>query len=271
MVIALAVEHHSDGTVIPLMMISDAPGLLTWESGIGMEVVDDLGTAYNVHTVTQLGALGSLAVTVWLDPVIPTEAAWLRLSVHDIHRLSATRGRSSVERPLVGGPWELDIDLRPERTVAPAPPRPAPHVPLPPRPSRVPARAVGTLQGVIPVGQAKIRPHFTLGVWAVERYIDRAVMSVGLLVDPPHEAGHLFPDVGVVNVWDDLGNQYRATPIGGVTGPGWSESSVEVVPAPLPGVETLGIEIGEVPVLDSDGESVESEPILFGVAVGSAR
>ena len=270
-VIALAVEHHTGGAAIPVVIISDAPGLLTWEPDEGLVAVDDIGTTYVARTIAQSGTLGSLAVTVWLEPAIPSAARRLDLRLANINRLSATRTRSSVERPLAGGPWNLSIDLTPERTVATSPFPPHPTGPLPPRPTSVPVRSVGALERLIPIGQARIRSSFTLALWSIESYLDRAVLSIGLLADQPYEVGHLFPDAGRVSVWDDLGNRYRATPTGGITGPGWSESTIEIVPAPSPAAATLGIEVDELPIRDESGDAISSEPLTFGVAISPAR
>lgn len=269
-VMALAVEHHAEGAAIPIVIVSDAPGLLTWEPDDGLDVVDDVGTHYVARTIAQSGTLGSLAVTVWLEPAIPSSARRLDLAVSNVNRLSATRTRASVERPLAGGPWELSIDLAPERTVGAPPFAPHPTGPLPARPTSVPVRSVGALQCLVPIGQARIQPGFTLALWSIECYLDRAVLSIGLLVDQPSEAGHLFPNAGQVSMWDDLGNRYRATPTGGITGPGWSESTVEIVPAPSPAAVTLGIAVDELPVRNERGEPLQQVPLTFGVAV-SAR
>ncbi len=270
-VMALAVEHHAEGAAIPVVIVSDAPGLLTWDPDDGLTAVDDVGTHYVARTIAQSGTLGSLAVTIWLEPAIPSSARRLELSLTAVNRLSATRTRASVERALTGGPWELSIDLTPERTVASPPFAPHSADPLPPRPTSVPVRSVGALERLVPIGQARIRPAFTLALWSIEAYLDRAVLSLGLLVDHPSEAGHLFPDAGRVSVWDDLGNRYRATPTGGITGPGWSESTVEIVPAPSPAGATLGIEVDALPIRDADGQAIKSGPLTFGVAINSAR
>ena len=46
-------------------------------------------------------------------------------------------------------------------------------------------------------------------LWALERYADRAVLSVGALVEDPLRAAPLTPGVGLVEVWDDRGRRTR--------------------------------------------------------------
>ena len=48
LIVALCVEVHSEGAVLPLLVLSDAPGLLGWDPVKGLSVRDDAGREYEV-------------------------------------------------------------------------------------------------------------------------------------------------------------------------------------------------------------------------------
>jgi hypothetical protein len=264
-VAAMAVEHHTEGAAVPLLVLSDAPGVLGWDPVAALEASDDRGRGYRVVPLARPGAVGVLQATLWLEPEIPPDARTLRLSVRDLVRTSVGRGGGGVQRPLSGGPWELVIDLVPPRTAAEPPPEPAAPAPAPGEASGgVPSRALGAFLGLVPVGQARFPDGAAVSVWAIERYAERSVLTVSTLVAGDAEVPPLTPGNGRVDVWDDRGRRYLTAPIHGTGGAGWSESSVEVVPAVDPGAALLAIRLADVPrgaAGDVPGEMV------FGVSL----
>ncbi len=120
LILALCVEVHAEGAVLPLLVLSDAPGLLGWDPADGLEVRDDTGREYEVESLAQQAGLGALQTAVWIAPAPPPEARRLRLAVTGLVRTAVARS-SGVERPLAGTTWSLDFDLVPERTAVPVP------------------------------------------------------------------------------------------------------------------------------------------------------
>jgi hypothetical protein len=251
--LVLVVEHHAEGAALPILILSDAPGLLEWDPAGGLEVSDDRGAAYEVSSLAVQAGLGALQATAWLEPALPSDARRLRVAVRGIVRRSAGR-RGSAARELSGGPWELAVDLLPPRTTAEPPPRPeAPPPEL--RPARIPARAYAALLDLVPIGQARLTERAAVCLWALERYHDRAVLSLGVLTDAPSAAA---PGArGAVEVWDDAGNRHAVAPIHAAEGPGWSERSLEVVPAVAEAAGALAVRLDGFPGGD----------MTFGVAL----
>jgi hypothetical protein len=259
-VTALALEHHSDGAALPLLALSDAPGVLDWDPEEGLEVADDTGRLYDARGVSVQPALGAMAATLWLEPAVPPDATRLSVEVAGLVRRGPARAGRPVERPITGGPWRLEIDLTPSRTAAPIPPYPVDARPEPSA-ARVPARSFRAFTGVLPIGQARITSHGAGCVWAMERYEDRGVMTVaGLLADRAPGARLRFGP-GAIEVWDDRGGRYSALPVHGSSGRGWVEAAIEVTPGIDPAARTLGVRISEVPELADRGE------LQFGIAV----
>ena len=52
---------------------------------------------------------------------------------------------------------------------------------------------------------------------------------------------------GLVDIWDDRGARYSAGPVQGAGGPGWSETSIEVIPALDPAAGALGVRLSDLP------------------------
>ena len=109
-------EVHAEGAVLPLLVLSDAPGLLGWDPVQGLVVRDDAGRQYEVRNLAQQAGLGALQTAVWIEPGAatrrPPPAA--RGDRPGAHRRVA--GGLGVERPLAGATWRLDLDLLPPRT-----------------------------------------------------------------------------------------------------------------------------------------------------------
>lgn len=249
LVAALGAEHHATGTAIPLLILSDVPGLLRWEPMEHLTVRDDLGTSYAVAGVSRQSGLGALAVTVWIVPETPVEARILTLEAREISRVSVPRGGTGVERPLSGGPWTVGIDLRPPRTSATSPADPGVGRAMSGTRS-IPPRALDAFRGIIPIGQARMRPGTVVTAQAIERYADRAVLTYTLLHDGPS------PGESLVDVWDGSG-RYDVGALHSVVREGWTEAAVAVHPAIGADVDALGVRIAP-----PDMEAVE-----FGVAV----
>ncbi|WP_217922613.1 hypothetical protein [Miltoncostaea oceani] len=270
LVMALCVELHAEGAVLPLLVLSDAPGLLGWDPAQGLSVTDDAGRVYEVRNLAQQAGLGALQTAVWIAPVPPPDARTLTLAIGGLVRTSVARGGGGVERPLTGAAWTLEIDLVPARTGADVPAEPDADPP-PGRPARVPARTFAGFSDLLPIGQARMAEGAAVCLWALERYTDRAVLTVGTLADDPMRVAPMTPGAGRVEVWDDRGNRYEVSPIHGAARPGWSETSLEVAPAIAPGARAIGVRLADLPGHGAPrGATPLAGPFTFGVAVPPA-
>lgn len=263
-ILALCVEVHAEGAVLPLLVLSDAPGLLGWDPTEGLEVRDDTGREYGVESLAQQAGLGALQTAVWIAPAPPPEARRLRLAISGLVRTAIARS-AGVERPLAGATWTLEIDLVPERTARPVPEEP-PGAETVVGPARVPARTFAGFRDLIPIGQARMVDGVAVCLWSLERYADRSVLSVGTLAEEPLRVAPLTPGVGRVEVWDDRGRRYDVSPIHGAARPGWSETSLEVTPAVDPEARALGVRLADLPG-HGPAAQVLVGPFTFGVAV----
>lgn len=267
LILALCVEVHAEGAVLPLLVLSDAPGLLGWDPVKGLEVRDDTGRSYEVRNLAQQAGLGALQTAVWIEPAPPPDARRLLLEVTGLVRTAVARG-TGIERPLSGTSWSFEIDLVPQRTGAdvPAPPTAGPPTGRPPR---VPARTFSGFRDLLPIGQARVSDGVAVCLWALERYDDRAVLSIGALVEDPLRAAPLTPGAGLVEVWDDRGTAYEVSPIHGAARPGWSETSLEVSPPIDPAARALGVRLSDLPGHGPTpaGRRALSGPFTFGVVV----
>lgn len=267
LVMALCVELHAEGAVLPLLVLSDAPGLLGWDPAQGLALTDDAGREYEVTSLAQQAGLGALQTAVWIAPTPPPDARRLRLQVGGLVRTAVARGGGGVERPLSGSAWTLDIDLVPPRTGAPVPVEPDVAPPTG-RPARVPARTFSGFRDLMPIGQARMAEGATVCLWALERYNDRAVLTVGTLAEDPLRVAPMTPGAGRVEVWDDRARRYEVSPIHGAARPGWSETSLEISPAVPPDVGALGVRLSDLPGHGAPaGRSPLAGPFTFGVTV----
>jgi hypothetical protein len=267
LVMALCVEMHAEGAVLPLLVLSDAPGLLGWDPVRGLSVRDDAGRDYEVRNLAQQAGLGALQTAVWIEPAPPPDARSLRLEVGGLVRTAVARGGGGVERPLSGSAWVLELDLVPPRTGAPVPAEPV-EDPPPGRPARVPARTFAGFRDLLPIGQARVAEGAAVCLWGLERYADRAVLTVGALAEDPLRVAPLTPGAGRVEVWDDGARRYEVSPIHGAARPGWSETSLEVSPAIHPDARALGVRLSDLPVHGGPADTgALAGPFTFGVAV----
>ncbi len=268
LVLALVVEVHPEGAVLPLLVLSDAPGLLGWDPAQGLRVRDDAGREYEIGALAQQAGLGALQTAVWIEPAPPPEARRLHLEATGLMRTAVARGGGGVERPLAGEAWELEIDLVPGRTAVEPPPEPPGDAPEG-RPAHVPARTFGGFRDLVPIGQARMAEGAAVCLWALERYEDRAVLSLGTLGDDPLRVGPITPGAGAVEVWDDRGRRYGVAPIHGAARPGWSETSLEIVPGLDPQVRALAVRLSGLPCEGPGPQGGEAlaGPFTFGVAV----
>ncbi len=268
-VIALSLEHHTDGFAIALVILSGTPGQLAWIASDGLSVVDDLGKAYPVQPISQATGLGALSATVWIDAPTPPQARAIRLTVSDIQRVAGARGGAGGLRGLSGGPWQLELPLLPNPTIADAPPR-GTDVRGATAARRIPPRSWNALRSVIPIGQSRVREGASVSLWALERYEERDILTLSMLVDPPLIATH--DEIGEdVRLWDDLGTSYSCRTVNTVAGARWSETVVEVTPPVDQAATRLGISLGALPISDADGVPVDVRPMIFGVALPSAQ
>jgi hypothetical protein len=266
LVLALSVEHHIDGVVIPLLVLSDVPGLIEWDPGMGLTVRDERGDRYAGEVLNAASGLGQLNATVWVEPSLPPDARRLELVVDGLARINPARGGGAgVTRPMGGGPWSLLIDLVPERTVVDPPPEPIDQW-LPQQSGSVPPRAHGAFVDLVPVGQARLAEGAAVCVLAVERYWDRAVASLVALGPPGDEAD--APAIGRagIEVWDDRGNRYAATCVQGAARATWSEVAAEIVPAIDVDARALAIRVSDVPrgTVTGRGRAIPG-PFTFGI------
>jgi hypothetical protein len=264
-VAALCVELHSDGALLPLVVLTDNAGPIAIDTEHGVVVSDDAGHPYAVAERGQHSGLGLLQLDVWISPAPPPEARRLHVTVDGLTRTAITRRGDAVSRLLSHGPWELDIDLVPERTAVPTPDEP-PAGDAPARPARVPVRAWGSFEGIVPIGQARLGADRCTCVWALERYRDRGVLSVSVLAPP--EARDLSPGAsaaGAVELWDDRGRRYEVAPVHSVMRPGWTEVTLETTPALGEDVAAIGLRIRP------DGQAgAGDDGLLFGARVAPA-
>ncbi len=271
LVAALAVEHHADGFVVPLLVLSGAPGLIEWDPSIGFTVRDDRGDRYEARLLTSASGLGQLTASVWVDRPLPPEARRLELVLDGLARVNPTSGAGrGVSRPVAGGPWNLVVDLLPERTVVPPPAEPA-AVRDVPQPGSVPVRAHAAFVDVVPVGQARIGEGVAVCVMAIERYWDRSVATIAAMGTPGDDATP--PAIGRAEVaaWDDRGNAYRVAPVQGASRGSWSEVAMELSPAIPPDVTALGLRVSDVPRgADAGRRSSVPGPFTFGIRLPAA-
>lgn len=258
-VAALGVEFHTDGAIVPLLVLSDSAGPLVVDARSGVTITDDRGTEYRVAECAQHPGLGSLQLDVWITPAPPAGAHVLHVHVDGLARTAITRRGDAVERLLSEGPWQIDVDLMPARTAVPAPSEP-PSAPSPARAARVPARAFATFEGLLPVGQARVADEIGLCIWAIERYRDRAVLSVAVLAAAVRGRAPAAAEPGAVALWDDRGRHYQVAPVHSSVRAGWSETSLEVTPAIGSDVRALGVRV-TAPGAEGDVE------FTFGIAV----
>lgn len=265
---ALGLEHHSEGSAVSILIVSDVPGVLGWDPALGLSATDDTGFVYRVRELVQTGGLGSLSTTAWLDPAVSTEARVLSLSVDEITRTSAQHGGGGgAERLISGGPWELEVPLRPARTVTEAPPAPGQSAAWPARPSRVPGRTPSTFRRLVPVGQARIRDGYTVCLHALEAYEDRSILTLSILADAPLRARPLDPaEADAIEAWDDQGNRYQAALLGGPAALGWSDAAIELAPALDPTATRLAIRLPRLPLAGEAGRH-QVDAITFAVAI----
>lgn len=258
LVMALAVEHHADGAAIPLLILSDAPGLLAREPLDDVTVIDDRDRGYSVSVLHGQAGFGALQVSLWIDPPPPPDTRYLRVLVPTLHRLAPARGGSGVTRQLPGGPWELLIDLVPARTTATVPAHPGSGPADADLSGRVPSRTLGAFVDLLPVGQARISSGVAVCIWGIERYKDLALLTLSLLGSDADE----IPGEGVgIEVWDDRGIEYEAALEQAGSAESWSELVVRVAPRLDPAATRLGVRVGI-----QDG-SDESRQFLFGITL----
>lgn len=265
---ALGVEHQTEGSVVPILIVSDAPGVLAWDPALGLSATDDTGYVYRVRELVQTGGLGTLSTTAWLEPPISTEARVLTLTVDEITRTSAQHGGGGgAERLISGGPWELEIPLRPNRTVAEAPPAPTQSAAWPGRSERVPGRTPSTFSRLVPVGQARIRDGYAVCLHALEVYEDRSVLTMSILADAPLRARPLdAAEVDAIEAWDDRGNRYHPVLLGGPAALGWSDAAIEFAPTLDPAATCLALRLARLPLAGEAGRH-QVDAITFAVAI----
>lgn len=265
-VAALGVELYADGALLPLLVLSDSAGPLAVDAAEGVVVVDDHGRDYVVEECAHHPGLGSLQLDVWITPVPPPHVRHLRVSVDGLTRTAITRGGDAVSRLLSGGPWELQVEMVPARTTAPVPDEP-PASEGAAHPARVPARAYSSFEGLVPIGQARVVDDLGLCLWALERYRDRAVMTVSVLTDAARGRTPVASDAGAVDMWDDTGRRYTVAPVHSAVRAGWSETILEVLPVIPADVRTLGVRISDS---HGGGGLGGDGTFVFGIAIPEA-
>jgi hypothetical protein len=267
LVAALCVEHHSDGAVVPLLVLSEAPGVLAPEALETVSVRDDRGRDYRVVVLNGQSGLGTLQASLWIAPPLPADARRIDLTVPGLARTAPARGGGGVTRPLAGGPWSLAIDLVPSRTTVPVPARPDRRTERPgSRGERVPARALAAFRGLVPVGQARVSSGEAVCLWALERYQDLALLTLAVL-DGGGDSGAPAGDELSLSAWDDRGRAYAVTFLSASAAQGWCDLTVRLEPAIDPAAERLGVRVAAAAEGAAAGQATE---FLFGVALPPA-
>ncbi|MGI9540031.1 MAG: hypothetical protein ACR2N6_07780 [Miltoncostaeaceae bacterium] len=266
LIAALAVELHAGGALLPLLVLSDAPGVVGWDVATGLTAADDRGGEYAVGTVAQSAGLGALQAAVWIEPSPPPEARSLDLTVRGLTRTSVGR-RGGVEKPLVEGDAAMRLDLLPPRTAVDPPPEPEEPPSAAPS-ARIPSRSRGAFAGLVPVGQARLDPDGAVCLWAVERYSERSVLTMATITEGRITIDELAPGSGRLDVWDDVGTRYSVVPIHGSSRATWMEASVELTPAIPAEARSLGIRVADLPARAADDEERPLVgPFTYGVAL----
>ena len=171
LVLALVVEVHPEGAVLPLLVLSDAPGLLGWDPVQGLARPRRRGARVRgAARWRSRPGLGALQTAAWIEPAPPPEARALRLEVTGLMRTAVARGGGGVERPLAGESWELEVDLVPGRTAVDPPPEPAGAPPRAARPGcrRAPSAASATSSRSARRGWPRA-PRSASGRWSATR------------------------------------------------------------------------------------------------------
>ncbi len=269
-VMALAIEHFSEGAAVPLLVLSEAPGVIGLDPDTAVEAWDDAGREYEVRTVSLETGLGAAQATIWLSPELPSDASDLRLRVTELMRTNPGRRGGGTAKPLSGGPWELSVPLLPERTATEPPDRPSGSAPIAEAP-KAPARAASAFARLLPIGQARMRENAAVCLWGLEDYGERAVLTLAVLTTDLAETEPLEPGRGSVEVWDDAGSQYSVAPIAGGGDGRWSETSLEITPSPG-GSPVIGVRVADLPgaTRRDDDRSLDG-PFTFGVALSESR
>ncbi len=270
LVACLGVEHHLEGAALTLLVLTASPGIVEWDPADGLTVSDDTGGAYTVTTISLTSGLGQVEATVWIVPAVPSEARTLHLDVDGVQRLNPARGERGVVRELSEGPWSVDVDLRPPRTLRDTPTRPR-ESDDPEEVQAVPARTRALFDGVLPVGQARLVEGTAVCLTAVERYADRWIANVVAL--GPEDAESAAPAVGRANLtaWDDVGTTYRLTALSGASDATWSQCAYEAVPALNPEASVLAVEMTDIPRGRDSGSRrfAIDGPIVFASVIPS--
>lgn len=250
LVMALAVEIHGEGVAIPIVVVTDAPGIISLRDEDAVAVSDDVGTTYDVVTIARASGLGSMTATIWLRGAIPEAATRLDIRVAAIGRVAVTGSPVAVERAISGGPWDLSIPLRPTRTLADPPIQSGAGGAPAREPDRVPPRSCPAFRGITPIGQAKIRDGLVVCAWAIEHYDDRALLTIAALADAAADLEPVDVADDEVSVWDDVGGRYDVRSIAHVGGRGWSETTLEVLPPIDRRAMRLGIALRDFVIVD---------------------
>lgn len=268
--VALAVEHFADGAAVPLLVLTEAPGVVGIDPEAAVRASDDAGRSYEIQSVSVETGLGAAQATLWLSPELPSDARSLELQVAELTRTNPGRRGGGTAKPLSGGPWTLSVPLLPERTAADPPERPKGPSPIAEAP-KAPARAASAFERLIPIGQARLRENAVVCLWGLEDYGDRAVLTLGVLTTELADTKQLEPGRGDVEVWDDQGNRYSVTAISGAGDGRWSETSLEISPSPRD-ARTIGVQIANLPgsTRRDDDRSLEG-PFTFGITLPDAQ
>ena len=113
-------------------------------------------------------------------------------------------------------------------------------------PARVPARTFGGFRDLVPIGQARMAEGAAVCLWALERYEDRGVLSLGTLGDDPLRVGPITPGAGAVEVWDDRGRRYEVARSTARPGPAGARPASRC-PGVDPEVRALGVRLSDLP------------------------
>ena len=248
LVVALCVEVHAEGAVLPLLVLSRRPRPAGLGSGPGPERARRRRADVRGRQPRPAGRASARSrPPSGSSPRRPPDARRLLLEVSGLVRTAVARRRRASSARSPAPPGASTSTCVPPRTAAEVPEEPATPA-APGRPARVPARTFGGFRDLVPIGQARDgrrRGGLPLGAGALrrprraERRRPSPRTPCGWRRSPPASAASRCGTTAAAGT--------TSSPIHGAARPGWSETSLEVAPAIDPAARALGVRLADLP------------------------